>query len=145
MNETNEPTHIGQSPSWNRQKLEWTDIPIQTPITLEIINWNKIKNKRYKNTWYISFVAQINTPIKNYTQPGDLAILDIPYRTMERMIDKIPLNQKRNIKNCTSNDNVTMTITKTTKQGFSIQNIQLKPEQPDLTKQANEILYEVNQ
>ncbi len=144
MNE-DAPTHLGESDVWGKVEFYWDVLPLNESIEFEIVNFWKMRNKRcsQKKGWYCEFVACFVSPILSLKViKGDLAIINIPYKSFERAIRPLNLQQKKIMKRIIGNDNLYMKIKKINHQGLDVIDLERREEDIKLTEQAGELLYD---
>ena len=138
----NPPKHIGESDRWQVQEIQWDKVPDNNKVSFEIINFWKMRNKQgWEDMWYCEFVAKVYSQIGDFCMPGDIVIMNLPYKSFERSIGAIPLNKKRFLRENIGMDNVYFEIEKKSRRRMNIYKIERRPEDPDMSLRAEELLY----
>jgi len=85
------------------QKLQWTQIPDNTEIEVEIISPLKadqvaFAKSRVRQTNYIIFLTIVERDCEDpKLSKGDYMLLEIPSRTFERAMQLVPLSMKKQL------------------------------------------------
>ncbi len=137
--------HIGESICMSKMEIRWGKVPINIKIEVELINFFKSKPIPFKQGAYHDFAA---IALKEMHQlgvdKGDIFCLTFPWKTLRNALySDVSLYIKKTINKSMNNDNVYIKFTKKNKNTLDIHKLERRVEDPEMTKKADELVYNV--
>ncbi len=137
--------HIGDSNCMFHMEVRWGKIPVNVKIEVELINFYKSKPISFKESAYHDFAAIALKDMHEIgVDKGQIFCLTFPWLTFRNALyADVPLYIKKTINNQMGNDNVYIKFTKNNRTSLTIHKLERKPEDSEMTKKADELVYNI--